>query len=80
MMKQNSNIKFAVAQFDNLEDGELKELAKKLSQNNVHWYLFDQTADREFELRQLNEHYDVVYLCKNIHNFMEVKNDNEENL
>lgn len=53
-------IKIAVAQFDRLEDPGLKRLASELTAQGVHWYIFDETADREFEIEQLKQHYDRV--------------------
>lgn len=53
----------AVAQFGNLEDEELKKLFKNANQKGIHWYYFDKTADEEFELNQLCEHYKVVFKC-----------------
>lgn len=53
----------AVAQFGNLEDEELKKLVKNANQKGIHWYYFDKTADEEFELNQLCEHYKVVFKC-----------------
>lgn len=71
MMKQS--IKFAVAQFGAAEDPELMILASEIGKKDVDWYLFDETADKEFELRQLKEHYDFVYWCEDAHNFTEVR-------
>ena len=67
------NTKMAITQFDNLEDKELQEIAQQATEQGYHWYVFDKTADKEFELRQLCEHYDVVLLCKDAQNFEEVK-------
>ena len=53
----------AVAQFGNLEDEELKKIFKNANQKGIHWYYFDKTADEEFELNQLCEHYKVVFKC-----------------
>ena len=59
----NSNAKIAIAQFGNLDDVELKEMAQKASEKRIHWYYFDETADEDFELEQLCEHYNIVYKC-----------------
>lgn len=56
----NLDNKVAVAQFGDLEDPTIGEIAKD---SGVHWYYFDQTADKDFELEQLYEHYDIVFIC-----------------
>ena len=57
--------KIAIAQFGNPDDEELKEMAQIASEKGMHWYYFDETADRKFELQQLCEHYDIVFTCLN---------------
>lgn len=57
----NSDTKIAVAQFGNPDDEELIIMAKEFSEQGIHWYYFDETADKEFELAQLCEHYDMVF-------------------
>lgn len=63
MMTINSDTKIAVAQFGNPDDEDIKEMAQAASEKGIHWYYFDETADKEFELQQLCEHYDIVFTC-----------------
>lgn len=56
----SSDTKIAVAQFDNPDDVELKEIAQAASEKGIHWYYFDKTADEDFEIKQLSEHYNIV--------------------
>ena len=58
-MKELDN-KIAVAQFGGTEDPDLKGMAQTA---NVHWYLFEEDADKVFEINQLKEHYDFVFIC-----------------
>ena len=44
------NIKMAIVQFNNLENKELQEIARQATEQGYHWYIFDGTADKEFEL------------------------------
>ncbi len=72
-MKINLDIKFAVVQFGNINNEELIEIAKEITKEGVRWYVFDETADREFELDLLREHYDIIYECIDKSNFVEIK-------
>ena len=69
-MMINSDTKIAIAQFGNPDDAQLKEMAQAASEKGMHWYYFDETADRDFELQQLCEHYDIVFTCSE-NNYME---------
>lgn len=71
----NLNSKLAVAQFGRADDPVLKELAASATADGAHWYLFDETADAKFELEDLCNHYDLVFLCVDAHNIVEVKYD-----
>ena len=62
-MMISSDTKIAVAQFGNPEDATLKEMAQAASEKGMHWYYFDETADKEFELQQLCEYYNIVFTC-----------------
>ena len=62
-MMISSDTKIAVAQFGNPDDAQLKEMAQAASEKGMHWYYFDETADEDFELQQLCEHYDIVFTC-----------------
>lgn len=62
-MMISSDTKIAVAQFGNPDDAQLKEMAQTASEKGMHWYYFDETADEDFELQQLCEHYDIVFTC-----------------
>ena len=62
-MKISLNSEIAVAQFGNPDDEVLKAMAQKASEKGIHWYCFDETADEDFELKQLCEHYNIVYKC-----------------
>ena len=62
-MMINSDTKIAIAQFGNLEDAELKQMAQNVSEKGIHWYYFDKTADEDFEIEQLREHYNIVFKC-----------------
>ena len=52
-MMINSDTKIAVAQFGNPDDATLKEMAQAASEKGMHWYYFDETADEDFEIKQL---------------------------
>ena len=52
--------KIAIAQFGNPDD---EDMAQAANEKGIHWYYFDETADKEFELQQLCEHYDIVFTC-----------------
>ena len=55
--------KIAIAQFGNPDDEILKKMAQKTSEKGIHWYYFDETADEDFEIEQLCEHYNIVFKC-----------------
>ena len=59
-MMISSDTKIAIAQFGNPDDAELKEMAQAASEIVIHWYYFDKTADEDFEIEQLCEHYNIV--------------------
>lgn len=59
-------VKVAVAQFGGANAAEIFE---RIIIKDVDWYLFDETADREFEIKELKQHYDKVYVGK----FEEIK-------
>ena len=63
MMTTNLEVKIAIAQFGNPDDVELKKMAQATSEKGIHWYYFDKTADEKFELKQLCEHYNIVFKC-----------------
>lgn len=63
MMMTNLDTKIAIAQFGNPDDEDIKEMAQAASEKRIHWYYFDETADKNFELQQLCEHYDIVFTC-----------------
>lgn len=52
--------KVAVAQFEAADDPAIMQLASEIGKLGVHWYIFDKTANREFEIKDLKEHYDIV--------------------
>lgn len=62
-MMINSDTKVAIAQFGNPDDATLKKMAQAASEKGIHWYYFDKTADKDFELQQLCEHYNIVFTC-----------------
>ena len=62
-MMISSDTKIAVAQFGNPDDATLQEMVQAASEKGMHWYYFDETADEDFELQQLCEHYDIVFTC-----------------
>lgn len=69
----SSEYKMAVVQFGNLEDKEVKQIAKDLK-GQVDWYVFEEEdADYNFEIRALYEHYDAIFECLNKDNFEEIK-------
>ena len=73
MMMASSEYKMAVVQFGNLEDKEVKQIAKDLK-GQVDWYVFEEEdADYNFEIRALYEHYDAIFECLNKDNFEEIK-------
>ena len=55
--------KIAIAQFGNPDDEDIKEMSQAASEKRIHWYYFDETADKDFELQQLCEHYNIVFTC-----------------
>ena len=61
-----NNIKIAVAQF---EGADATVIFENIMLKDVDWYLFDKTADIEFELTQLKNNYDKVFIGK----FEEIK-------
>lgn len=63
MMIISMDTKIAIAQFGNLDGEDIIEMAQAASEKGIHWYYFDETADRDFELQQLCEHYDIVFTC-----------------
>lgn len=63
MMIISMDTKIAIAQFGNLDDEDIIEMAQAASEKGIHWYYFDETADRDFESQQLCEHYDIVLTC-----------------
>lgn len=69
-MMTNSDTKIAIAQFGNPDDEDIKEMAQAASEKGIHWYYFDETADKNFELQQLCEHYNIVFTCSE-KNYME---------
>ena len=67
MMKMtNSGLKIAVVQF---EGADAEVIFENIVLQDVDWYLFDETADIEFELAHLKNNYDKVFVGK----FEEVK-------
>ena len=62
-MMTSLDIKIAIAQFDNQDDEDIKEMAQAVSEKGIHWYYFDETADEDFEIKQLCEHYNIVFKC-----------------
>ena len=62
-MMTSLDTKIAIAQFGNPDDTELKQMAQAISEKGIHWYYFDETADKDFELEQLCEHYNIVFKC-----------------
>ena len=62
-MMTSLDIKIAIAQFGNPDDEDIKEMAQAVSEKGIHWYYFDETADKHFELQELCEHYDIVFTC-----------------
>lgn len=74
MMKTNSNIKMAIVQFGHKpKEEELQKITRQLAREELaHWYFFDETANRDFEIADLKSHYDFVYECIDIENFYEV--------
>ena len=61
MMMTNLDTKIAIAQFGNPDDEDIKEMAQAASEKGIHWYYFDETEDKNFELQQLCEHYDIDF-------------------
>lgn len=74
MMTTNLEAKIAIVQFGHKKnEEELQKITRQLAREELaHWYYFDETADREFEVAALRPHYDVVYECIDIENFYEV--------
>ena len=70
----SSDTKIAIVQFGHKKDEEeLQKITRQLAREELaHWYYFDETADREFEVAVLRPHYDIIYECIDIENFYEV--------
>lgn len=73
-MIASSDINMAIVQFGHKKnEEELQKIIEQLTKKKLaHWYYFDETADREFEIADLKTHYDIVYECIDIENFYEV--------
>ena len=73
-MMINSDINIAIVQFGHKKDeDELQKITRQLAREGLaHWYYFDETADREFEVAALRPHYEVIYECIDIENYYEV--------
>ena len=74
MTMTNTNI--AIVQFgykDN--ENELKKISKSLEKEGIaHWYFFDETADKEFEVEALRPFYrGGIFECIDIDDFEEIK-------
>lgn len=69
MKTMMNGIKVAVIQFDNPDDEYTKKLAKEL---DIDWYIFDETADKDFEIAALRDFYDCIYNYVHKDNFIEV--------
>lgn len=72
MMMASQEFKMAIVQFGNLEDKEIKQIAKELK-GQVDWYIFEEDADYNFEIKNLYEDYDAIFECINKDNFEEIK-------
>lgn len=59
-MKISLLTKVAVVQFGETEGRDMTNLSGWLSKIGIDWYYFDKTADRDFEIKDLKEHYDIV--------------------
>lgn len=66
MIITSSDTKIAVAQFGNPDDVQLKKIARTASEKGIHWYYFDEAADEDFEIKQLCEHYNIVFKYYNM--------------
>ena len=73
-MMINSDINMAIVQFGRKpNDEELEKIAIALAREGLaHWYFFEETADKEFEIKELKTHYNFVYECVDTENFYEV--------
>lgn len=61
MMKTNMDINVAVAQFNDANSSVIESAITALGKIGGHWYIFDETADKEFELKLLCDNYDLVF-------------------
>ena len=59
-MKISLLTKVAVVQFEETEERDISYLSSWLGKIGIDWYYFDKTADRDFEIKDLKEHYDIV--------------------
>ena len=75
MMMTNSDINIAIVQFGHKpREEELKMFARTLArEQTAHWYFFEETANREFEIEALRPHYIGIYECIDAENFKEIK-------
>jgi hypothetical protein len=64
-MMISADTKIAIVQFGHKKnEEELQKITRQLAREELaHWYYFDETADEEFELEQLCEHYRIVFKC-----------------
>lgn len=59
-IKEEKELKIAIVQFkeiDKLADSRFPGAAARI---RVDWYYFDENEDREFAIKDLKEHYDLV--------------------
>ena len=59
-MKISLLTKVAVVQFGETEGRDMTNLSSWLGKIGIDWYYFDKAADRDFEIKDLKEHYDIV--------------------
>lgn len=71
----DSNIIMAIVQFGHKpKEEKIKKLAKLLKKEQIaDWYFFEETADKEFEIKALCPHYTIIYECIDAESFEEIK-------
>lgn len=61
MTTTNMDFNIAVAQFNDANSPAIESVIAALGKIGGCWYIFDETADKEFELKLLCDNYDLVF-------------------
>ena len=64
IIEQEYQFNIAVVQFGESSNPAILQLSSHLTALGIKWYYFDETADRELELKDLREHYKLIFEYK----------------